>query len=138
MYFKKSNYKSHSDNDLSKEITWAQRQVHYAFESRRKASNQTSEAGLLTLDENVAFAECYLNELLAEQQLRINTGLKIPDPVQPKKTVIKLQNAPKVAQPNPSKRVHPSYSVDEETERPPIIVFDRGVPRAWRPGDPIY
>lgn len=140
-----------SDALLVLEITYAQRAVTRAFEDRRERRNP-SDAGALMLDAAVAEAEQYLSACIAERDRRIARGTWNAQAKAPAKTVVTKSPPPKQPPPRPAPARASGAGGrmpaplprstggqdDDEPESVPIVVFDRGVPRAWRKGDPIY
>lgn len=129
------------DPGLEMEIAWADKQLGNASNQRRTASAHTSEAGLIELDVAVSEWSAYERALLAERSRRQATGRYNPQASTAKKEVVvkgATVQAPPPAAPAPATRRATSSVDDDEPEQPPIIVFDKGIPRTWRPGDPIH
>jgi len=121
-----------SDPALEQEIRSAERWAKEAAEALRSTSNRTTEDGIIYLTEQSHDSRAYLSALLDEREKRKVSGKFQPSKTTPTKEVTLKKNTPKP--PEKAKGADP----DEEAEQVPIIVFDKGLPRAWRKGDPIY
>jgi hypothetical protein len=121
-----------SDPALEQEIRSAERWAKEAAEALRSTSNRTTEAGMIYLTEQSHDSRAYLSALLDEREKRRGSGKFQPSKNTPAKEVTLKKNTPKP--PEKVKGAEP----EEEVEQVPIIVFDKGLPRAWRKGDPIY
>jgi hypothetical protein len=116
-----------SNKFLEQEILIATIALRRVEDSRRFAPGGTSEAGLNFLDEKVFSAQKKLEGLLAKRNARL-----VQSPaVRQRQSEVKSVSSGKRSSKN-------DFPEDVEKEQVPIIVFDNGLPRSWRPGDAIY
>lgn len=128
--FRRLNPRGLTDRMVASELVYAETLVARAWDDRRAAKNP-SEAGGNMLDMAVADAESYEREIRNEIESRKKAGSWNPSKSAGEKVRTKLPAAPRAA---PSAQ----GPIRQSTESPPIFIVEKGVPRAWRPGDPIY
>ena len=147
--------------DLEKEINFSERRVAAASNNLRNASNQVSQDGSYFLQEDLFRRE---QHLAACYQARAQNAAKAMPaatggsggsakpavsarPVAPVRPVATIRQNVVQSQPvvNAAAMKAPALFAtdqggffDDNDNRPPIIIMDKGVPRAWRYDDKIH
>ncbi|HTE40236.1 MAG TPA: hypothetical protein VK629_05375 [Steroidobacteraceae bacterium] len=128
-----------TDPILEIEIKAAERWVARTSFDLRRSSRQTSEDGMHVLTSVAHHARVYEAALLDERFRRQQAGRYNPRTVVSMGSITVKPTAPiKAAIATASRKNVKRRFEDDDPERPPIIVFEAGFPRAWRKGDPIY
>lgn len=124
-----------SDAALVAEHNFAQRQVGVASEAMR--TRRRNDEGWYH-EEQLQQATNYLRECHAEMQRRKSQGSWDPSRRSDAVRAKAAPSAPKKPAETSQAKVPPRARASAEVERPPIIVIEDGVPRAWRKADRIY
>jgi hypothetical protein len=124
-----------SDFVLEQECKAARKMADSARNNFQSQRRNISDRGWESLHTTMDEAENYWRLCQAEKDRRKAAGKWDPVAKTPHRTIM---NHPGSAKPPMSASQRRALESDDDAEGPPIMVWDGGVLRRWRPGDPIY